>query len=250
MRSPTEFEAVAALIAEGRNDCEITRATGIPRGTVRTWRISPNLGPCSTKAKPNHCPVCGDGELDQASYAYLLGLYLGDGCISQVKKSVFRLRIALDLRYPGIIDECMAAIAVVRGSAAGTVVRTGYAEVYSNWKHWPCLFPQHGPGAKHSRRIELADWQLAHTRAHLHMFLRGLIHSDGCRGTNTVVNRAGRRYSYPRYMFTNYSRDIRGIFCAACDDYGVRWRQMNWKTISIARKADVERLDEVIGPKR
>ena len=54
---------------------------------------------------------------------------------------------------------------------------------------------------------------------------------------------------YPRYMFTNNSGDIRSIFCAACDAYDVRWTQTNWKTISVARRQDVARLDEVIGPK-
>lgn len=28
-------------------------------------------------------------------------------------------------------------------------------------KHWPCLFPQHGPGRKHHRRIALEPWQEA-----------------------------------------------------------------------------------------
>lgn len=250
MRSKEEFQLVQDLLLEGLNDCEIARATGIPRGTVRTWRISPSRGPCSERVRPSHCPICGDGDLDEASYAYLLGLYLGDGCINQVKKNVFKLRITLDLKYPGIIEECIAAISAVRKAGAGKVLRQGCVDVYSHWKHWQCLFPQHGIGLKHTRRIELEDWQFVSTRAHLHLFLRGLIHSDGCRGTNTVTNRTGRRYSYPRYMFTNFSNDIRDLFCAACDDYGVQWRQMNWKTISIARKPDVERLDKVIGPKR
>ena len=34
-------------------------------------------------------------------------------------------------------------------SAPGVVV------VQSNWKHWPCLFHQHGPGRKHERPIVL-----------------------------------------------------------------------------------------------
>ena len=27
------------------------------------------------------------------------------------------------------------------------------------WQHWPCLFPQHGPGRKHERPIVLEHWQ-------------------------------------------------------------------------------------------
>jgi len=249
LRSKEDFQSVRDLLREGLNDCEIARRTGVPRGTVQFWRTTPDCGPDLEK-RTSPCPLCGTEVRDEPAYAYLLGLYLGDGCISAPKKNLFKLRIALDLKYPGIIEECVAAIGAVRGAPAGKVLRTGYYEVYSNWKHWPCVFPQHGPGTKHTRQIELMDWQLRVTRAHLSLFLRGLIHSDGCRGTNTVRNRKGTQYSYPRYMFTNYSADIRQIFCAACDDYGVRWRQMNWKTISIARKPDVARLDEIIGPKR
>lgn len=31
--------------------------------------------------------------------------------------------------------------------------------------HWPCLFPQHGPGRKHHRRIALEPWQEAIVKA-------------------------------------------------------------------------------------
>jgi hypothetical protein len=122
--------------------------------------------------------------------------------------------------------------------------------VSSLWKHWPCLFPQHGAGPKHLREIKLAEWQLECTKAHPDRFLKGLIHSDGCRLTTRVRNRKGKEYSYPRYMFTNFSSDIRKIFCDACVDFGVSCRQMNWKTISVARRMDVAKLDSVIGPKR
>ena len=54
---------------------------------------------------------------------------------------------------------------------------------------------------------------------------------------------------YARYLFTNVSTDIQKIFYEACDRHAVNWRQMNWKTISVARRADVARLDEVVGPK-
>jgi hypothetical protein len=48
-----------------------------------------------------------------------------------------------------------------------------------SWKHWPCLFPQHGPGRKHERTLPLGDWQRDNIETHLGDFLRGLFHSDG-----------------------------------------------------------------------
>ena len=84
--------------------------------------------------------------------------------------------------------------------------------------------------------------QIAQTFPHL--LLRGLIHSDGCR----ILNRVNGK-EYPRYQFCSHSADIRAIFCRACDDYGVAWKHSNWKTISVSKAPDVEKLDLVIGPK-
>ncbi len=178
-------------------------------------------------------------------------MYLGDGCLSESRRSVFKLRITLDKRYPNIIRECQAAIREVRGpdgAAAGIVPRPGCVEVYSNWKHWPCLFPQHGAGMKHLRPIKLAPWQEEIASAESGRLLRGLIHSDGCRITNRVKVR-GVDYAYPRYQFVNTSEDIRLIFCKAYEDFGVQWAQSNWNVISVSRSKSVARLDEVIGPK-
>lgn len=120
----------------------------------------------------------------------------------------------------------------------GHVRCPGYMEVSAYWKHWPCLFPQHGPGPKHLRRIELAHRQADIVSALPHRLLRGLIHSDGWRGNNHI-----KGTGYPRYQFSNSSRDIQRIFTDACEVYGVRWRRSNWRTISVARKRDVAKLD-------
>jgi hypothetical protein len=76
--------------------------------------------------------------------------------------------------------------------------------------------------------------------------LRGLIHSDGCRVMNRVQK---RKYAYPRYMFTNTSSDILHVFRHVCDAIGISHRRMNSRTISVARREDVARMDAFIGPK-
>jgi hypothetical protein len=205
MRPDSQFQVVAWLIEAGLNDCAISRATAIPRATVRDWRHQGAIRPQARCVSRISCPICSDVDLDGWWYAYLLGLYLGDGTISRARSGVFVLRIVLDKRYRAIIDECIAAIRAVRLHRwrVATVNRIGCIEVCASWKHWPCLFPQHGPGLKHLRRIELASWQLRITNKHPDRLLRGLIHSDGCRFMNHVNGK-----DYPRYMFTNHSADI------------------------------------------
>lgn len=175
-------------------------------------------------------------------------MYLGDGCISPHRRGVFHLRITLDTRYPEIIEECREAVASVIRKWPGLTAKAGCVDVSSWSKQWPCLLPQHGPGRKHERPIQLVDWQQAIVDEHPGWLLRGLIHSDGWRGTNRVTVK-GKRYAYPRYEFSNLSEDIKRIFCDACDALGVEWKRMNAKSISVARRASVARLDEWVGPK-
>ena len=126
-----------------------------------------------------------------AAYSYLLGQYLGDGHL--VTKA--RVPRAADLRLRRRTRAIVAEIGRrdPRRSAAGRQARvaatgdTDCVTVQSYWMHWPCLFPQHGPGPKHKRPIELAPWQRDLVSAQPWPFVRGMIHSDGCRATNRVV---------------------------------------------------------------
>lgn len=95
----------------------------------------------------------------ETAYVYLLGLYLGDGCISQGARGVFRMRIALDRKYLEIIAECAAAMEAVVpwNKVHQQLTPKNYVEVHAYSRSWPCLFPQHGAGKKQERKIELVD---------------------------------------------------------------------------------------------
>ena len=186
------------------------------------------------------------------AYAYLFGLYLGDGMLSRHPRDVHRLRVFLDCAYPQIVAETRAAMGIVLPASSVNVLShktQNMAEVSSFSKHWPHLFPQHGPGVKHKRRIVLEPWQQLIVARCPGRLLRGLIHSDGCRVTN-VIRHPKKTYAYPRYFFSNRSLDIQGIFCEACDRLGVAWRQDGPWNISVARRDAVAILDRHIGPKR
>jgi Homeodomain-like domain len=125
MRSHAEYRRAMELIAQGYNDCQVGRMLGISRGTVRDWRHGKSAKHCIDPREL--CPRCGQpghdpADLAHASYAYLLGMYLGDGVISRLGRT-----------RPDPNSWCKVVV------------------VYSN--QLPCLFPQHGPGKKHLRPI-------------------------------------------------------------------------------------------------
>jgi hypothetical protein len=194
--------------------------------------------------------------LDPWSYSYLLGMYLGDGWVGRAGRST-RLMLSLDSRYPEIVEDTIAA-AQLAGPHCRIKVRPHPQDacliVYSYGPHWVDAFPQAGPGRKHERPIVLADWQREVVDRHPKQFLRGLIHSDGCRTVNRFKTKlpSGRvaEYEYPRYFFSNLSADIRALFCEYCERLGVRWTQSNHRNISVSHRHSVAILDEFIGPKR
>lgn len=246
-RSKENLDSVLQLLADGKNDCEVSRLTGVPRSTVRDWRSGRYH---STSRAPKGGQACAHdfSAFPEAEYCYVLGMYLGDGYIAPCPRGVFRLRIVCDSQYTAIVDECCRAInALMPGQAAHVLRRRASrcVEVSLCSKHWPCLFPQHGVGRKHERPIILEPWQEDLVQRDTRSFVRGLIHSDGCR---VVANDRGVRSV--RYHFSNRSDDIKGLFCEALNRLEISWTRPSDKEIAIYRKAAVARLDGFIGPKR
>lgn len=184
-------------------------------------------------------------ERQRRAYAYLLGQYLGDGCISEQRRQVFRLRVTCAKDWPLIVDLVGGAMKMLLPTnVVGHFFREGCVEVGMSSKRWPALFPQHGPGRKHRRRLVLADWQRDIViRAHPDLFVCGLLHSNGCRSINHVSVR-GRSYAYPRYFLSNRSEDIHGMFGEALEQLGVTSTRSGWHQ-SIAKRPHVALLDRV-----
>ena len=194
---------------------------------------------------------------DDWAYSLLLGLYLGDGCVTATARS-YQLRVVLDGLYPEVIDDCVMAITLSLRDEVNVHVRPKPHDrgvvVEASSKRWPEVFPQHARGRKHERPIVLQPWQRQIVDRHPQAFLRGLIHSDGCRTVNrfktTLPSGRIAEYAYPRYFFSNRSADIRGLFCEYCERLGIRWTQSNPRNISVSHRPSVELLDSFVGPKR
>ena len=236
-------DAAAAMAALGSANRAIARSLGIHHSTVAAWRRSPD-------ARPMACPRCAMPlrraiRFDAGDYAELLGLYLGDGWISDVSRTRI-LRVALDASYPGIVGRAARILArTFPGSPVRVAARhEGRMLVPTvHHGHLSCLLPQHGPGPKHNRPIALEAWQQAAVDAAPWRLLRGLLHSDGC----AYVNRTGR-YRYLSWDFSNRSADILDLFCATCHAVGVEHRRYRHH-VRVHRRASVALLVEHVGLK-
>ena len=246
--------AALGLLETGLSLNAVSKRLGVSRAALREWRELPDL---RGRALPPACPRgCDGGGVEPlrltADYAALLGFYLGDGCLSAARTH-FVLRVSCDATYPGIIADVTERIERVHpGAGVCHVPAPGVTVVQNAWKHWPCLFPQHGPGRKHERVLGMQPWQWAVVEEHPGAFLRGLLHSDGARVRNwatRVVAGERKRYDYPRWQFVNTSEEILGWCGDALDLVDVAWRRSGSRTISVSTRAGVARLDELVGAK-
>lgn len=251
MHPPQVKEQALALVAAGHNDCEVARRLGIPRRTVLDWRRPTYV------AKPRAtCWRCWRASksirFTDADYAEFLGLYLGDGCLSRSPRT-FRLRIALDRKYPRIIEDAAALLQRCFPSNQVDVVTAGLkgncvnVSVYS--QHLPCLLPQHGAGKKHDRAINAEDWQREILRSSPWPFIKACIRTDGC----CFINRTGP-YEYLSYEFSNMSEGVVALFVEACDRVGVITRANRCKRrgvwrVRINRRDSVALMQEHVGLK-
>lgn len=180
---------------------------------------------------------------DRRAYAYILGIYLGDGCVSRMLRT-YSLRIFQDGRYTKIVDEIAGKLRRLFFYKKVSVRSRGNCAIVSCCsKILPWFFPQYGSGPKHLRKIKLMRWQSQIAKRHVRDFIRGLIHSDGCR----YVNRT-HELEYVNYCFSNVSKDILGIFVAACKMLRIEYRYGHNQVV-ISRRESVKILDGFVGAK-
>jgi hypothetical protein len=256
IRPQSTVDSALAASDSGMPDAQNAAMHGVAVKTIRRWRrLYQRRGlPRGQEHLTAVCPRCGDGGLEPTAYAELLGWYLGDGHISLGRREVYNLHIYNDLSYP-VVNAHIADLmrAVKPNGRPHTRKLPGCLVTTLSWKHWPCLFPQHGPGRKHTRTIVLEDWQEEIVAERPWAFLRGLFHSDGSRVANWATRRVAgemKRYEYPRWMFVNSSDDIIDLCTASLDRVGIAWRRPRVNCIAVSTREGVRMLDEQIGLKR
>jgi len=199
-------------------------------------------------------------------YAYLLGVVLGDGSLTEHTKFryVHCLKVSCDIKYPNIINSVKIAMKhIMPRNSVNTHTHNNdsgnpsWTDVYCYSQDWKLFFPffKPGKGKKSSYKIQLTDWQKRIICEHPKEFLRGLIQTDGHR---TI---APNKYQYVRYGFSQKSTDIKNIFLWVCNllslkptIYRRKFRAPEYGTgkiwaISLCKGKDTEFLDSFIGPK-
>jgi len=92
------------LSAIGVFDRENAQICGVSVAAIRNWRSGRRRAPRRDDRRAQ-CPRCHGRAVDEPAYAYLLGLYLGDGHIVRATRGV-RARDLLQRRLAGSQSSC------------------------------------------------------------------------------------------------------------------------------------------------
>ncbi len=114
--------------------------------------------------------------------AYVVGVALGDGNLSNPNGRATRLRITCDAKYPKIAKEIKQALEAVFPTNKVSVVPRADTyfdlSVYSNKLN--SLVPwKVGKGPKKKQRASVPNWIYSHSK-YMKACLKGLIQTDGC----------------------------------------------------------------------
>ena len=247
MRTKEEVKQVLLLIANGKNDCEISRLLNIPRSTVKGWRH----GEVPKEKESENLNIHEYLEKRGAAYSYILGEYLGDGHITRTANGrTVKIRIFNDRKYPLINKEIEKNLSILLPLNKVSIYYIGNCSIiYVHSNILPLLFPRSlEPGVKYKRKIFLEEWQLKIVNEYPKEFFKGLIQSDGSRYL------ISKKYNHYAYNFSNKSQDIVDYLLLVSRKLNLKPTQTVSKTgvirIYFYKREDVAFIDTFIGPKK
>jgi len=113
--------------------------------------------------------------------AYITGVAIGDGNLSNPSGRSVRLRVSCDTKYPEIIKEICTSLKIILPKNKVSLIKRKCNCVdiscYSkNWKDW--LSWKHDKGPKYTQQIKIPDW-IKNDSEYSKSCLRGLFQTDG-----------------------------------------------------------------------
>lgn len=250
-------DKVLKLFETGSNQSAISRETGVPRETLREWLKPKDI---SKRIRNSYVPIINfdeylNTEEKRRAYSFLLAIYLCDGYVCKYKTlRAPSLRMFNDSRYPINIQEWANKAKIIFPNNSIKIFKkksSNSCEILLYSKKILDLFPQHGPGKKHSRKLNFENWQMQIVKEYPEEFIRACIQSDGCIYHQKLKN---GNYSYKRYNFVNKSEDIMNLFAYALSVLGI----IKEKTFNKSRnlfvvqnfsKEDTQILEKIISKK-
>ena len=171
-------------------------------GRVAEWLYAHDSKSCPARVEGSIPSSPTMKHLDRVALAYLIGVALGDGNLSNPNGRAVRLRVTCCLDYPQIASEIERSIRILLPRNRVSIVRKGSARcvdlcVYSNtlaeWMPWRA-----GSGSKIEQNAHAPAW-IYDNPEYMKACLRGLFQTDGCIYTDR---------GYRMMHFTNTIRDL------------------------------------------
>ncbi len=147
-------------------------------------------------------------KMDKNSLAYLIGIAIGDGNLSNPNGRAVRLRISCDIKYPTLIENIVNAINnIMPKNKIGIVRRKDNCldiSCYSN--KWEDLLGWKAKnGSKEKQQISVPSW-IKNNKKYSTLCLRGLFETDG----SVYVDRRYKMVNFVTIMPT-IANDVIGI---------------------------------------
>lgn len=119
--------------------------------------------------------------IDKNVLAYVIGIAIGDGNLSNPNGRAIRLRVTCDTKYKNIISEIIASIKILVPKNKVSIVHRekNYIDIscYSNkWEKW--LGWKVGYGSKVKQNISIPTW-IKNNKKYSIKCLKGLLETDG-----------------------------------------------------------------------
>lgn len=119
-------------------------------------------------------------SINKHNLAYIIGVALGDGNLSNPNGRAVRLRITCDLKYPKLIQKmCRAIKRLLPNNKVSIISKPTFCNIscYSNkWENllgWQAL-----EGPKHKQKVSIPKWVMDDVQYAIPC-LRGLLETDG-----------------------------------------------------------------------
>ena len=144
---------------------------------TRTTQNRVGFIPCGFESHPRHM-----SETEKETLAYVVGVAIGDGNLSNPNGRATRLRITCDKKYSLLIDRIRKAIQVVLPQNKVSLQhRTEtYLDISCYSNKWEGLLGwKVGQGSKYDQNVSVPTW-IKQNKKYSTYCLKGLLETDGC----------------------------------------------------------------------